>query len=142
MIEGACSLAITNNSLTILDPNINKHCNNALPFLPLLLPSPMYFCTSSEPETLIKVHSVWWATALANSVLPVPGGPYNNTPLREGEGRERGKKGRRRGERGRRGRRGRRGEGINLDYLHYYRILLVEQSPVNQTVQGASLVTQ
>lgn len=92
MIEGACSLAITNNSLTILDPNINKHCNNGLPFFPLLLPSPMYFCTSSEPETLIKVHSVWWATALANSVLPVPGGPYNNTPLRKGEGRERERK--------------------------------------------------
>ena len=25
--------------------------------------------------------TVWWATALANSVFPVPGGPYNNTPL-------------------------------------------------------------
>jgi hypothetical protein len=24
---------------------------------------------------------VWWATALAIIVLPVPGGPYNKTPL-------------------------------------------------------------
>ena len=39
-------------------------------------PSPMYFCTSSEPETRMKVQSVWCATARANSVLPVPGGPY------------------------------------------------------------------
>lgn len=28
----------------------------------------------------MKVQSVWCATALANRVLPVPGGPYNNTP--------------------------------------------------------------
>ena len=39
-----------------------------------------YFWTSSEPETLMKVQSVWWATALASKVLPVPGGPYSNTP--------------------------------------------------------------
>ena len=35
MMEGACSLAITNSSLTIL------------------LPSPMNFWTSSEPDTLV-----------------------------------------------------------------------------------------
>ena len=29
----------------------------------------------SNPETRIKVHFVWCATALARSVLPVPGGP-------------------------------------------------------------------
>lgn len=40
----------------------------------------MYFWTSSLPETLMKVQSVWCATALARRVLPVPGGPYNNTP--------------------------------------------------------------
>lgn len=28
----------------------------------------------------MKVHSVWWATALASKVFPVPGGPYSNTP--------------------------------------------------------------
>ncbi len=28
----------------------------------------------------MKVHSVWWATARASSVFPVPGGPYSNTP--------------------------------------------------------------
>lgn len=35
----------------------------------------MYFWTSSEPETRINRQSVWWATARASSVLPVPGGP-------------------------------------------------------------------
>ena len=40
IIEGACSLAMTNSSLTILDP------------------SPMYFWTSSEPDTWMKQHSV------------------------------------------------------------------------------------
>ena len=65
MMEGACSLAITNSSLTMREP------------------SPMYFCTSSEPDTLIKVHSVWCATALAKRVLPVPGGPNRSTPYKE-----------------------------------------------------------
>jgi hypothetical protein len=45
-------LAITNNSRTILEP------------------SPMNFCTNSDPETRINVHSVWWATARASRVLP------------------------------------------------------------------------
>lgn len=40
----------------------------------------MNFWTSSEPDTLMKVQSVWWATALASRVFPVPGGPYNSTP--------------------------------------------------------------
>lgn len=40
----------------------------------------MNFCTSSDPDTRMKVHSVWWATALASKVFPVPGGPYSNTP--------------------------------------------------------------
>ena len=43
-------------------------------------PSPMYFCTSSLPDTRMKVQSVWCATARASSVLPVPGGPYSSTP--------------------------------------------------------------
>eukprot|EP00732_Lithocolla_globosa_P001091 Lithocolla_globosa_v1_NODE_485_length_3924_cov_498.966658.p4 type:complete len:119 gc:universal NODE_485_length_3924_cov_498.966658:368-724(+) len=55
--------AISNNSRTILAP------------------SPTYFCTSSEPITRMKVASVRFATARAHNVLPVPGGPYNNTPL-------------------------------------------------------------
>jgi hypothetical protein len=51
-------------------------------------PSPMYFWTSSLPDTRMKVQSVWWATARARRVLPVPGGPYNKTPCRhECEGR-------------------------------------------------------
>ena len=49
------------------------------------LPSPMNFWTSSEPDTLMKVQSVWWATALASRVFPVPGGPYRSTPLGAGE---------------------------------------------------------
>mmetsp|Transcript_18197 Transcript_18197/g.50676 ORF Transcript_18197/g.50676 Transcript_18197/m.50676 type:complete len:209 (-) Transcript_18197:850-1476(-) len=57
MIEGAASLAMTKSSRTIR------------------LPSPMYFCTSSAPDTRMKVQSVWWATARASSVFPVPGGP-------------------------------------------------------------------
>mmetsp|Transcript_50681 Transcript_50681/g.130588 ORF Transcript_50681/g.130588 Transcript_50681/m.130588 type:complete len:217 (-) Transcript_50681:642-1292(-) len=57
MIDGACSRAITKSSRT------------------MRLPSPMYFCTSSPPETRMKQHCVWCATARASSVLPVPGGP-------------------------------------------------------------------
>ena len=40
----------------------------------------MYFCTSSLPDTRMKVQSVWCATARASSVFPVPGGPYSSTP--------------------------------------------------------------
>mmetsp|Transcript_3127 Transcript_3127/g.7936 ORF Transcript_3127/g.7936 Transcript_3127/m.7936 type:complete len:331 (-) Transcript_3127:88-1080(-) len=39
-------------------------------------PSPTYFCTSSLPMTRMKQASVRFATARADSVLPVPGGPY------------------------------------------------------------------
>merc|ERR1719215_1806193 len=49
--------------------------------LTILAPSPTYFWTSSEPITLIKQASVLFATALAQRVLPVPGGPYRRTPL-------------------------------------------------------------
>ena len=38
-------------------------------------PSPTYFCTSSLPSTRMKVASVRFATARAESVFPVPGGP-------------------------------------------------------------------
>mmetsp|Transcript_45101 Transcript_45101/g.70550 ORF Transcript_45101/g.70550 Transcript_45101/m.70550 type:complete len:230 (-) Transcript_45101:636-1325(-) len=44
-------------------------------------PSPTYFCTSSEPITRMKHASVRFATARAESVFPVPGGPYSITPL-------------------------------------------------------------
>lgn len=60
-------LAMTNSSRTMREP------------------SPMYFCTSSLPLTRMNVQSVWWATARASSVLPVPGGPYNNTPCKQSE---------------------------------------------------------
>ena len=45
----------------------------ALP--PRALTSPRYFCTNSDPTTRMKDAVVWWATALASIVLPVPGGP-------------------------------------------------------------------
>mmetsp|Transcript_945 Transcript_945/g.2027 ORF Transcript_945/g.2027 Transcript_945/m.2027 type:complete len:216 (-) Transcript_945:688-1335(-) len=41
----------------------------------ILAPSPTYFCTSSLPMTRMKHASVLFATARADSVLPVPGGP-------------------------------------------------------------------
>mmetsp|Transcript_42827 Transcript_42827/g.102084 ORF Transcript_42827/g.102084 Transcript_42827/m.102084 type:complete len:207 (-) Transcript_42827:345-965(-) len=63
MMVGACSRAMTKSSRTIL------------------LPSPMYFCTSSPPETRMKQQLVWCATARASSVLPVPGGPTSSAPL-------------------------------------------------------------
>merc|ERR1719225_515330 len=56
-------LAISNSSLTILAP------------------SPTYFCTSSDPMTLMKQASVLLTTARAHKVLPVPGGPYKRTPF-------------------------------------------------------------
>lgn len=62
-IEGWFYLANLNTSLTILGPY------------------PKYFCTNSEPTTLIKVAVVMLATALAIMVFPVPGGPYINTPF-------------------------------------------------------------
>jgi hypothetical protein len=43
-------------------------------------PSPRYFCMSSEPTTRRNDALVWFATALASSVLPVPGSPYRMTP--------------------------------------------------------------
>lgn len=47
----------------------------------VIFTSPTYFWTNSEPITRIKQASVLLATALAHKVLPVPGGPNNNTPL-------------------------------------------------------------
>jgi hypothetical protein len=44
-------------------------------------PSPTYFWTSSEPITRMKVASVRLATARAQSVFPVPGGPNSKTPF-------------------------------------------------------------
>ncbi len=57
IIDGAFSLASWNISLTSFAP------------------SPMNFCTSSEPTTSMNVLSVLAATAFASKVLPVPGGP-------------------------------------------------------------------
>ena len=44
-------------------------------------PSPINIWTNWGPASLRKVDLVWAAHALANRVLPVPGGPYNSTPL-------------------------------------------------------------
>ena len=87
-------LAISNSSLTILAPckmdvyiHQDSKSKQLLFFarcvsetLPTLT-SPTYFCTSSEPMTLMKQASVLLATARAHSVFPVPGGPNSSTPL-------------------------------------------------------------
>lgn len=105
MMEGACSLAMTNSSRTMRAPAGGTEANHNISLVYVLRgaakgsvcvcvcnpgsrcgdtdscsPSPMNFWTSSEPDTLMKVQSVWWATALASRVFPVPGGPYNSTP--------------------------------------------------------------
>lgn len=49
--------------------------------------SPMYLSTMADETTLRKLVDSVAATALARSVLPVPGGPYRRTP---GGTRERG----------------------------------------------------
>ncbi|KAH3679511.1 hypothetical protein WICPIJ_008612 [Wickerhamomyces pijperi] len=43
--------------------------------------SPKYILNNSGPLTEMKLAETSVATALANKVLPVPGGPKNNTPL-------------------------------------------------------------
>ena len=57
MMDGAWSSATRNSSRTSLGP------------------SPRYFWMSSEPTTRRNVADVELATALASSVLPVPGSP-------------------------------------------------------------------
>mmetsp|Transcript_138958 Transcript_138958/g.241628 ORF Transcript_138958/g.241628 Transcript_138958/m.241628 type:complete len:228 (+) Transcript_138958:1922-2605(+) len=61
--QGAFSLAFLNKSRT------------------RLAPTPTNISTNSEPEQLKKGTPASPATALARRVLPVPGGPTNNTPL-------------------------------------------------------------
>lgn len=46
-----------------------------------ILTSPTYFCTNSEPITRMKQASVLFATARAQRVFPVPGGPKRRTPF-------------------------------------------------------------
>ena len=93
-------LAISNSSRTILAPyktqsltlsEDNKNTEkkqekmskkwNPKKIQRLSQTSPTYFCTSSDPITLIKQASVLLATALAHNVFPVPGGPNKRTPL-------------------------------------------------------------
>lgn len=89
-------LAISNSSRTILAPynhrqesrmNVYTHrdtYSKKLLFFSgclLALTSPTYFCTSSEPMTLMKHASVLLATARAHRVFPVPGGPNSSTPF-------------------------------------------------------------
>lgn len=62
-IDGWFYLANLNTSLTIRGPY------------------PKYFWTNYDPTTRINVAVVLLATAFAIIVLPVPGGPYINTPL-------------------------------------------------------------
>ncbi|GMG01717.1 unnamed protein product [[Candida] boidinii] len=62
-IAGARALAFVNNSLT------------------LLAPTPTYNSSNSEPDMKKKGTPASPAVALANKVLPVPGGPVNKTPF-------------------------------------------------------------
>ena len=43
--------------------------------------SPIYLSTIALLTTFKKLTSRVFATALASKVFPVPGGPYNKTPL-------------------------------------------------------------
>ena len=63
MMQGAFSLACLNKSLT------------------REAPTPTNISTKSEPEIEKKGTSASPATAFANKVLPVPGGPTSNTPF-------------------------------------------------------------
>ena len=47
----------------------------------LLAPTPTNISTKSEPEIVKKGTPASPAIALANSVLPVPGGPTSNAPF-------------------------------------------------------------
>ena len=49
--------------------------------LTLEAPTPTNISTNSEPDILKKGTLASPATALASKVLPVPGGPTNNTPF-------------------------------------------------------------
>ena len=49
-------------------------------FLTLSAPTPTYLLINEEPERWIKFAFASWATALANKVFPVPGGPSNKIP--------------------------------------------------------------
>ena len=44
-------------------------------------PTPTYFSTKKDADTGINETSASPATAFANNVLPVPGGPESNTPF-------------------------------------------------------------
>ena len=46
-----------------------------------LADSPIYLSTIADAGENMKFAPIVAATAFANKVLPVPGGPYNNTPL-------------------------------------------------------------
>jgi hypothetical protein len=63
IIEGAFSLAFLNRSLT------------------LEAPTPTNISTKSEPEIVKNGTPASPATAFANKVLPVPGGPTSKAPL-------------------------------------------------------------
>ncbi len=63
IIAGECALACVNNSRT------------------LLAPTPTYNSSNSEPDIKKNGTPASPAVALANKVLPVPGGPVNKTPF-------------------------------------------------------------
>lgn len=68
-----------NNSFKIIYIHIN--CLKYLPSRTFASLCPIYILSSSGPLTDKKLYLHSVATALANSVFPVPGGPYNNIPM-------------------------------------------------------------
>ena len=67
------------SSIKIIEGDFCAACLNKS--LTLEAPTPTNISTKSEPDREKKGTSASPATALANNVLPVPGGPTNRAPL-------------------------------------------------------------
>ena len=73
-----CAAIESNSSnTTTLGALRRASANSSLIFRSL---SPTYLSVTSGPDTTMMVAASWLATALANSVFPVPGGPWKMNP--------------------------------------------------------------
>lgn len=99
MMAGAFSFASRNTSLTIRGPSPKYFWTNSEPttrmnaaagrekigetqlIIKITLKPFKVKCIAGAHHVLLHLPVVWWATALANMVLPQPGGPYIRTPL-------------------------------------------------------------
>mmetsp|Transcript_22541 Transcript_22541/g.63602 ORF Transcript_22541/g.63602 Transcript_22541/m.63602 type:complete len:298 (-) Transcript_22541:405-1298(-) len=73
-LRPSASISSMNTTHGAIFPALSKSC------LTRAAPRPTNISTNSEPEQEMKGRSAACASARANSVLPVPGGPTNNTP--------------------------------------------------------------